>query len=390
MTEIPTSDIDLYSDRVIQDPFPVYEDLRNLGPIVCLPTHGNYAFTRLKIVRDALRNPKNFASGSGVAADDFGCSFLRGNTVASDPPRHTKLRAAIQPPLLPAALEIVRPRVATLADDLINHLVKQGSFDAMPDLAHHLPLTIVRELVGLPEFGKEKMLTWAGAAFDALGVQNQRGCGAIEHIKEMRAYIDQAVQPEAVAPGSFIARVLDLKEKGEIEPDLAGFVIRDYINPSLDTTISAIGQLILQLGRNPEQWQLLKSRPDRIPVAVHEAVRLGTPIRSFSRHTSRELDVEGHVLPAGARIMMLFASANRDEEVFDNPDQFDVTRNNRLHVGFGAGIHTCVGMHLAIMEMTALLEAMVERVDKISVGEPTIAMNNTIHSFSNLPTEFTA
>ena len=115
---------------------------------------------------------------------------------------------------------------------------------------------------------------------------------------------------------------------------------------------------------------------------------MASPVRSFCRHTSRPVDIGDVTVPENARVMMLFASANRDHREFPNPDKFDITRNPRHHLGFGSGIHMCVGMHLAQMEMVALLTAMMPQVKEIRVGEPVIALNTTIHSFASLPTEF--
>ena len=362
MTQAPVCDFDLYSDAFIRDPWPRYAFMREMGAVLWLPVHGNFALTRAGEIREAVRNHEDFCSSAGVAADQFGCSFLRGNTVASDPPRHTQLRGTMAPPLTPAALEDIRARVDAMADELIASLVQKDGFDAVAELAQVLPLTIVRDLVGLPDYGKSNMLKWAAAAFNVLGVQNERGCAAVAEIREMREFIKDDIGPDTVASGSWIERVLELAAGGDIDPDLAPFAIRDYINPSLDTTISAIGHLIWHLGRNPDQWEKLKENPDRILNAAHEAVRLGTPIRSFSRTTTRPVVIDGVDIPSGARVMMLFASANRDERVFEDPDRFDIARNNRRHLGFGAGIHTCIGMHLALMEMSAILKAMLVRV----------------------------
>jgi len=170
-----------------------------------------------------------------------------------------------------------------------------------------------------------------------------------------------------------------------LDSELVAFAIRNYINPSLETTISATGELIWQLSQNPEQWQTLRDKPELCSNAVNEAVRLGTPIRSFTRHTTTDVEIDGVLIPEGSRVMMVFASANRDERQFKNPDQFDVTRNSRDHLGFGSGIHMCIGMYLAQLEMVSLLKAMIYRVGHIEVSDPEIVLNNTIAAFSKLP-----
>lgn len=384
MKVVPVDDSDFYSDEVVANPWPHYARLRALGPVVWLEKHQNFALVHHDVVLAALRDETTFISGRGVAADATANDLTKGNSAGSDGERHHAIRQATSAPLLPGALEKVRPLIDAAAETLIDRLVAAGRFDAISDLATHLPLAIVRDLVGLPDFGRENMLRWANATFDLLGIQNERGRAAIEVFLEQRKFA-QSQTREMLKEGSWTARLFKLVDQGLLAPDLAPVAMRDYLNPSLDTTISATGQLIWQLGRNPEQWELLRSRPELARNAANEAVRMASPVRSFSRHAARDVEVAGHLIPDGSRVMMVFASANRDERAFDRPDTFDITRNPRHHVGFGSGIHMCVGMHLAQMEMIALLEAMIPRVSRIEVGEGKPALNNTIHGFSALP-----
>jgi len=381
----PVYDVDFYSDDVIRNPWPHYTAMRALGPLVWLPAHGNYALTRYTEVAECLRDPETFCSGRGVAADNTACETMRGNSIASDGERHNAIRAAMATPLLPGALNEIRALLDALSQDLIDTLLQRGHFDAMKDLASHLPLTVVRDLVGLPDFGKGNMLRWAAAAFDLLGIQNPRGKRALEIFLEQREFVNKHATREALKEGSWTSRIHELVDEGGLAAELAPYCIRDYINPSLDTTISATGQLIWQLAMHVDQWQLLRSRPELVTNAVNEAVRLASPIRSFSRHATRDVRFGEWMIEKDARVMVLYASANRDERVFTDPDRFDITRNSRKHLGFGSGIHMCVGMHLAQMEMVALLNAMLPRVERIQCAEPQVALNNTIYSFASLP-----
>lgn len=390
MGKAPSYDIDFYSDEVIRNPWPHYKRMRDLGAVVYLPQLGNYALTRYHEVSNALRDHDLFISGLGVGADEEINKITRGNSAASDGERHTAIRAATSAPLLPGALEKIRGQIEFAADQLIDDLVEAGPFDVMKNLATHLPLTIVRDLVGLPQAGRENMLRWANATFDLLGAQNERGRKAVEVFLEQRKFAEAQSDPSNLKPGSWTRRLWDLVEDGLLDPSLAPVAMRDYLNPSLDTTISATGQLLYQLGRNPEQWAKLKAYPALARNAANEAVRMASPVRSFSRHTARDATVDGIDIPKGANVMMVYAAANRDERMFENPDQFDITREIRHHVGFGSGIHQCVGMHLAQMEMIALLDAMIPRVSEIRMGEPEVALNNTIHSFASLAAEFVA
>jgi cytochrome P450 len=382
----PSDPVNLYDDAVIRDPWPHYARLRDLGPVVWMETLGNYAFTQYDTVRNGLRDHETYISSLGAAADDFGCTHQRGNTVASDAPRHTTLRDTISPPLLRDSVETLRPQIQNIADDIVANCMQKGSFEAITDLAQPLPLMLVRDLVGSPDFGRENMLKWASAGFDMQGIQNARGQAARPVIAEMKEFITRDVTPDTLKPGSWSHRVTELAACGEIDPEIVPFAIRDYINPSLDTTISAIGHFIFHAGSNPDTWQKLKDDPSLALNAAHEAIRIGTPIRSFSRHTSKPVEIAGHQLPKRARVMMLYSSANRDETIFPQADKFDIERRNaRRHLAFGAGVHMCAGMHLALLEIECLILAMTQQMPAVTVGTPTIAMNNSICAFAELP-----
>jgi cytochrome P450 len=385
---VPSYDIDYYSDEVIKDPYPHYAAMRALGPVVYLPSLGNYATTQYAETRAGLQDWRTFTSTLGLAGDKVGCDFLLGggSNIVRDPPLHDEIRAKMARPLLPQSLKNIREQVQVAAAGLIERLTKARSFDGMKDLASYLPLTLVTELLGLPEDGRKNMLHWAAGAFDITGIQNERGKRGIETIKEMRDWVMTKVTPESLKPDGLVARIRGLIDAGELEEGYFLSIMNDYLTPSLDTTISATGHLLYHLGRNPDQWDALKRDPSLIPNAINETVRISAPIRSFTRHLTKDYAFGDAVVPAGARVMMIYASANRDEKKFTDPDRFDVARANaRDHLGFGHGIHLCVGMHLAKLEMESLLSELVRRVNRIEVGEPTMVLNNSIYAFEKLP-----
>lgn len=388
---VPIYDIDFYSDEVIKDTLPHFTKMREMGSVVFIPKLGNYAITRYSEIREALINWKVFSSAQGISADQFNCEYFReASNIVRDPPVHDEIRAVMAAPLLPKALDAsIKYEIERHAENLIDDLISRDEFDVVSDLSRYLPVTLVTELVGLPEKGRENMLKWAGAAFDLTGPQNKRGQEAIEVLDEMREWINTEVTLDSLKPGSLTARIRDLVDKGELEEKYFLSIMNDYITAALDSTISATSQLIYQIGKNPDQWELLKKDNSLISNAVNEAVRLGAPVRSFTRYVTEEYTLGGVTLPAGSRVMILYGSANRDERQFTNPEKFDVTRRTREHVGFGAGKHQCVGMHLAKLEMESILSAMLKKVDKVKVGEPTIALNNTVHAYATLPAVFT-
>ena len=380
----PNYDIDLYSDEAIADPYPHYQAIRDAGPVVRLPKNDLWAVGRFADVRRVLRDHQTFSSAQGVAANEATNAASLGNTITSDPPEHTKKRSIIGAPLAPRALESVRPRIEAEAQALVERLVARGRFDVVADLARHLPLTIVSDLVGLPEDGRANMLRWAAATFDVLGTQNDRWQAAVPHVQEFHAYCNNPAIAESLRPDGWAAALWQAAERGDVALDKCPAMMRDYISPSLDTTILATASLIWLFGRHPEQWDLVRNDASLIPSAINEAVRLESPLRGFTRVTTKDCDVDGIHVPAGARVLVLYASANRDERKWHEPERFDVRREVREHLGFGFGAHTCAGMHLARMEMTALVTALAARVNRFEVSDPVWASNNVLHGFASL------
>jgi cytochrome P450 len=386
--ERPIYDVDLYAEEVVRDPYPHYARIRDIASAVWLPRNNLWAIGRHADVRKCLADHELFQSGRGVAANARANEMAPGNLLASDPPLHDRLRQIVGAPLTTRALQDVKASIAASSEDLIDRLVARREFDGMLDLAQFLPLSIVTELVGMPDFGRENQLKWAAAVFDMLGGENERAENALPIVLEMRKYTNDGATEHNVRPGGWVAKLYEAAERGLIESSRVQVLMRDYLGPSLDTTIFATGHLMYQLGKNPEQWEILRETPALIPNAVNEAVRIESPIRGFTRIVSRDTELDGVDLKRDERVLILYASANRDERRWSDPEAFDVRRALPDHVGFGYGIHACAGMQLARLEMKSILAAMVRRVARIEVEEPDLAINNVLRGFARLPMRF--
>lgn len=383
---IPTYDADIYADEGILHPYEHYRTIRDLGPVVELTATGALAVGRYEDVQAILLDHKRFQSAKGIALTQATIDGAAGTTLFSDPPVHQILRGVIGAPLTPTALQELREQIELAADELIARLVSQRSFDGMQDLAQFLPVSIVSTLVGLPEEGREEMLSWAAAGFDAGGPQNARTESALPAFGRMIEYLLTKAGPSAVKPGSWAAQVYKAADKGVIPQEAVFKMLIDYVVPSLDTTIFATGHMLDLFGSNPEQWRILRDKPELIPNAVNEVVRIRSPIRGFARYVAEPVNVSGTEIPMGRSVVVLYASANRDERKWEDPDLFNIERKNvQQQVGFGVGRHVCAGQHLARLEISALLKAMVKRVASFSVAPATHHINNILYGFSRLP-----
>lgn len=389
MSTAPSSDVELFDDAAIRNPYPLYRMLRDLGPVVWLERYDVWAIPRYHDVHAVLANHRVFSSARGVAINPAVNARVvqpeRVNSLISDPPLHDAIRRVSSRPLTPAALKSVQPVIADRARKLVDDLCARSSFDGMRDVAQVLPLSVVAELVGLPDHGRESMLRWASATFDAMGPANDRGAAAFAPLAELYAFCETEAIPGRLKADGWADRIYQAAAAGEMELERCPGTIREYIGPSLDTTIFATGHLLYLLGRHPEQWALLKQDPSLISAAINEALRIETPVRAFTRYVVEDTAVSDVILPEGARVCVLYGSANRDERRWEEPERFDIGRRNNAHVAFGTGIHTCAGMHLARMEITELMLALLKRVDSFEVGEPEIEMNNILRGFASFP-----
>lgn len=387
MNAAPELRVDPYGRAVVTDPYPFFSAVREAGPAVYLPRRKLWAIGRFDDVRAALRAHETLVSGQGVAANDFINKRSGPITLTADGADHDRRRKVLIQPVMPPSLAALRERIAAEADGVVARLTTGKAFESIGTFASHLPVTIVAELVGLNAYGQKRMLEWAAATFNALGVLNWLGLRGVSRLLGLLGYIKK-LDRKAVTPGGWADRLFDAAERGELSRAEANAMVIDYVGPALDTTILASGHMLWRLAVTPGAYDALRADPKLIPGIVNESVRLSSPIKSFTRLAVADYDAGGTVIPKGSRIAVLFASANRDARHYERADDFDVTRNPRDHVGWGHGPHVCVGMHLARLEMELLLEALVKHVARIEVGAPTMIRNNVLQGFATLPATF--
>lgn len=242
----------LYSRASLRNSYPDYSEIRDLGPLVWLKKHKTYAVGRYDEVRAVLKADSDFISSRGIAMNDFlnKKSVDANATLVTDGDQHHRLRRHLMTPLRPNAMPEVKNRIEQAANEKVEMLVGAGEFEGMGVLAQHLPLTIVAEMVGLTSATYEQMMAWSAGTFNLIGAFNWR---AIRSIPAMLGMLKAQgkMGPENAKAGTWIARLYELRDKGEISTDEATGMIIDYIAPSLDTTILATGHLLYRLGQNP-------------------------------------------------------------------------------------------------------------------------------------------
>jgi cytochrome P450 len=388
---VPAYRPDIYSTEAIVDPYPHYARLRELGPVVWLTKQKVFALPRYAECKAVLRDDTTFASGEGVGLNPVVNRVARGTTLNSDGAEHDQRRKLVAHRLLPRALRDMSDAVEQQAADVVEAAIAKGEVDGVRDLATALPLAVVPDFVGWPRDGRENLLHWGGATFDFLGPANSRAVKAALPSHRMRRFAQRVVRDRSVLAGSMGHDVLAAADDGKVALDECPALMIDYLVPSLDTTISGIASALYLLAAHPEQWRILRDDPGMIPNAVNEVLRYEPPLRAFSRKTLRDAEIAGAAIPKDARVLVIYASANRDEREWTNADTFDIGRDANRQLSFGHGTHACAGQGLARLETQAILRALVERVDRIELaGSPEWAVNNIIRCHSRLPLRLVA
>ncbi|MER5842051.1 cytochrome P450 [Streptomyces prasinus] len=383
MTPPPVCDVDLFADDVLVDPYPVHAELRELGPVVHLRKNDVYALTRYDVIRDALADWESFSSAS-IAFNPMANEALTGTSLASDPPVHTQLRATLTENLSPRALRGLKGQIEAKADALVAELVEKGSFEAIDALARAFPLEVVADLIGFQGHVRDNMLRWGQAAMQVLGPMNQRTAENFPIAGELYGWCSE-VKAEDLAEGSVGRGIFDAEARGAIPPGTAGHIIHQYLGAGVDTTIAAIGNIVALFAEHPDQLALVRANPSLVPAAFNEVLRFWPPINAWGRLTTKDVDIEGTVIPAGAQVAVLLGAGNRDPRHYENPDAFLVERNPVDHLAFGYGPHGCAGQGLARLEAHAVIEALSRRVERLVAGPEVRVPNNTTRSIEELP-----
>ncbi len=391
---VPASDLDPFCDAFLTDPYPGHEELREAGPVVELTRYGIVAMARYDDVRAALNDWETYSSASGVGLSDF-----RKETpwrppsllLEADPPAHTRARAALGRVLSPTAVRGLRDMFEREAARLVDELIERGRFDAIEEMARRYPVNVFSDAVGLPNHGREALLPYGNIAFNAFGPRNDRLAASLNEFPDLGAAIATMCRRDVLSPDGMGAEIYKAADRGEVTAEEAALLVRSFLTAGLDTTANGIGNTLVSLVRHPDQWERLVADPSLAKFAYEEAIRYESPVQVFFRTTTRPVDVDGAHIDEGRKVLLFLAGANRDPRRWTNPAQYDITRRSTANVGFGYGIHICIGITIARLEGEVLLETFARKVKTLEAdGEPRIRLNNTLRGWHSLPVRISA
>jgi len=389
-TTLPRNDADPFSHEVLEDPLPLHAELREAGPVVYLTTYDVYAFARYEQVHAALVDWQGFQSAAGVGLSNFRNekpwrppSLL----LEADPPRHDAPRRVLKKVLGPRALRRLRDAWLADAEDLVDGVLARGDrFDAVHSLAEAFPLRVFPDAVGIPREGRENLLPYGDHLFNAFGPGNDLVAKGAPRVAELSGWVNAQCARDVLTGNGFGAQIWAASDRGDITPEQAPLVVRSLLSAGVDTTVHGLSAVLYAVATNPEQWRLLREQPALARVAFDEAVRWESPVQTFFRTATTDVRIGEHVVPDGKKILMFLGAANRDPRRWADPDSFDLSRDPSGHVGFGMGIHQCVGQHVARLEAEALLTALARRVRGLELDGPTVRHhNNTLRAWESIP-----
>jgi cytochrome P450 len=391
---IPHLAIDPFSIAFFDDPFPAHQALRDAGPVVYLDAWNVYGVARHAEVHAVLSDPATFCSGRGVGLSDFAKETPwrpPSLILEADPPAHTRTRAVLGKVLSATVMKQLREHFTAVAETTIDGLLARGSFDAVAELAEAYPLSVFPDALGLKAEGREHLLAYAGLVFNAFGPPNELRQSAIARSAPHQAYIAEQCQRENLAPGGIGACIHAFADTGDITDKEAPLLVRSLLSAGLDTTVYGIGAALYCLARYPDQLARLRTDPTLARNAFEEAIRFESPVQTFFRTTTRVVEIGGSEIGEGEKVLMFLGAANRDPRRWAEPDSYDITRKTSGHVGYGAGIHMCVGQLVARLEGEAVLAAIARKVASIEIsGTVKRRYNNTLRGLETLPITLTA
>ncbi|OBG40346.1 cytochrome P450 [Mycobacterium sp. E3198] len=382
------------------DPYPLLAQFRDLGPLQ-LPQSNLTVFSAYRDCDEVLRHPSSSSSNmkSTVAKRQLEAGLLQPRSFPPgflflDPPDHTRLRKLVAKAFSPKVVSALEPEIVALVDGLLDRIAEKGEFDVVEDFAYPLPVAVICRLLGVPlddepQFSRASaVLAQALDPFSTItgvppDVVNER----MQAVRGLRGYLHDLIERRRSEPGDdLLSGLVAVEESGDqLTEDEIVSTCNLLLIAGHETTVNLIGNAILAMLRNPVHWAALAADANRAPAIVEETLRYDPPVQLAGRVAAADMTIGDVDVPAGDIMMVLLAAAQRDPVEFDRPDSFDPDRGTLRHLGFGRGIHYCLGAPLARLEAGAALSALTARFPEARLaGEPRYKANVTLRGLSEL------
>jgi len=410
MTAENTLELDNFF-ATMQNPYPVYTYLREYEPVRWNPMFNCFMLTRYDDVNLAFSDYRRFSSNIwsdapeilGFTGEDEKSQslrqiipFLAYNLQGMDPPGHTRQRTLMLKTFTPRMLEVFRPTVQKLVDELIDQRLAEGKMDIVADLAYPLPSNVILDLLGIPRSGRPYIKASAEAINEFVATILFYGSEIWQRLAgvfaEVTAYLKSLIAERRKHPGEdLLTKMVQAEENGDmLSEDEIVIATNFLLFAGHETTANLIAAGLYYLMQNAEQMAQLRADPSKIPAAVEELLRYVSPVHVLARRTSQEVTIRGVSIPQDSSIYLLIGAANRDPEKFPDPEKLDINRPPVRSLGFGYGIHYCIGAALARMESQVAFDTIIRRLPDLKMaGEtPEFRPNYSLRGLIALPVEF--
>jgi cytochrome P450 len=380
------------------NPYPIYKRLREEDPVHEAPMMGGWTLARhehVSLIRDArfVQRGPGFAAGLEGYYEQAGAEawgrIVTGFMLTMDPPDHTRLRSLVTKAFTPRAVEALRPRIRQIVEGLIDEMGKRHDVDLISEFAYPLPITVICELLGVGT-DSDRFRPWSRAIAKAIDIDMPELMRAASLAsEEMMEYFLPIIADRRKHPGDDLLSALiaaeDDGDKLSGDEVMANLVLLLFAGH--ETTVNLIGNGTLALMRNRGQWDRLRADPSLARHGVEELLRYDSPVQLTSRNAAVDIEIGGKTIKAGQHVVFLLGSANRDPDVFADPDELDLTRPDVRHLSFGGGIHFCVGAPLARLEGEIAFEALVGAFPNMRLANEELSWREMVvlHGVEALP-----
>lgn len=410
LTDTPLTEINALDPKVIACPHAYYKKLRQEAPVHHDPNTGFYMVSNYELVMEVIRRPEIFSSkfaqaleGGQEPSEKVKAILAEGweavdTMLTQDPPEQRRYRKLVDDAFSPRKVKALQPYCEKLANELVDNFIDNGECEFVSEFCVKLPLTVIADQLGIPrdmmatfkEWTNAFVIRLSGMATPEQEEQAARDIVAFQKyfahkLEEYKQQPTDNIISDIANAGVSDERPLDIKESLNI--------LQQVLVAGNETTTSAIAEAMYLLLTNPEQMANLRQNPGLIPNFTEEILRLSTPTQNMWRITTQDTELGGVTIPKNSAVIIRFASANRDENLFTDPDAFDVSRANAgKHLAFGKGIHMCLGAQLAKMEITTAFKVLLARLKQIELNDktqqPDYPPNVLLRGMTSLPIKF--
>lgn len=389
------ADFNPFDSATLQCPFPHYAQMREEQPVMLIESLGIYLVTRHDLVLGILRDPGTYSSMFGGAsmplpsdarakmAAVMADGYPRVPTMlTADMPDHTRYRRLVSKAFTPKVIAELEPVIRAIAVRLIDSWIDNGSIEFVEQFGVPLPVEVIAHALNVPESRMADFKRWSDDSIAGIGtnVTLEKRLEAEKGVNEYQHYFAAEFEKRKIEPQDDLLTALLQARIDDDDPEVTDkrplgmaemlSIVQQLLVAGNETTTKLLTETMRLLANNPEQWQLLRQDPTRASNVIEEALRLSTPTQGMFRIATRDHELEGVHIPKGARLVIVFASANRDEAIYDDADAFDPDRDSlREHLAFGKGIHFCLGAALSRLEGKVALEELVRRLDSFTLAD---------------------